>query len=301
MTMPRQILPGSSYLVSRRCLERRYFLRPDPLVTQAFLYCLAYAATTFGIDVHAFVALGNHIHLVCTDPAGVLPDFMQCLDLLVAKNVNAFRGRWECLWTPGSYSAVRLETPDDVLAKIVYVLANPLRAGLVSHAKDWKGPTSVRWAYGETRTFERPRGFFDADGAMPAKVDLTLVRPPGFDGWTDGQLDRVVAEQRRARETEIRAERRAQGKPFLGMDGVMRCDPNDRPGTREPRREMNPRIAAEDSAGRVDAIGAWQAFLDEYRVAYLGWRSGNHAVVFPAGTWLFRVRHAARCHPPPPS
>jgi len=42
-------------------------------------------------------------------------------------------------------------------------------------------------------------------------------------------------------------------------------------------------------------------FLDEYRVAYLAWRAGNHDVVFPAGTWLFRVRHAARCRPPPPS
>jgi len=227
MSLPRQILPGSTYLISRRCLERRFFLRPDNYVTQAFLYCLAYAAATFDIDVHAFVALSDHIHLVVTDPNSVLPDFMQCLDLLVAKTVNAYRGRWECLWTPGSYSAVELETPDDVLAKFVYVLANPVRAGLVSHAKDWKGATSVRWSYGETRMFDRPRGFFDVGGIMPAEVELTLVPPPGFDDRTNDELDRLVIERLRAEETQIRAERRAKGVPFLAVDDVMRCDPND--------------------------------------------------------------------------
>jgi hypothetical protein len=299
MTMPREILPGATSLLSRRTSERRFFLRPDPRVTQAFFYCLAYAATIFGIDVHALVALSDHIHVVATDPFGVLPDFMQCLDLLVAKTVNAYRGRWECMWAPGSYSAVRLETPEDVLAKIVYVLANPVKAGLVSHAKDWTGATSVRWKFGETRTFERPVGFFDVDGTMPEKVALTLAPPPGFDDRTNEELDRLVLEQLRAEETRIRAERRAEGRPFLGMDGVMRFDPNDRPNTREPRREMNPRIAAADVDVRVEAIRARQDFLDEYRKAYCAWAAGNHDVVFPAGTWLMRVRHAAHCQPSP--
>ena len=297
MTMPREVLPGSTHLLSRRTSERRLFLRPDALVTQAFLYCLGYAAFTFGIDVHAFVALSNHIHLVVTDPNGVLPEFMHCLDLLVAKTVNAYRGRWECMWAPGSYSAVRLETPEDVVAKIIYVLANPVKAGLTSHAKDWTGATSVRWKFGEMRTFERPVGFFDVDGTMPAKVELTLVAPPGFDDRTNEELDRLVIERLRAEETRIRAER--HGRPFLGMDGVMRCDPNDRPGTREPRQEMNPRIAALDVDVRVEAIHARQEFLEEYRKAYCTWAAGNHDVVFPAGTWLMRVRHAARCQPSP--
>ena len=300
MTMPREIRPGSTYLVSRRCSERRFFLRPDPYVTRAFLYCLGYAAATFGIDVHAIVALSDHIHLVLTDPDGVLPEFMQCLDLLVAKTVNAYRGRWESLWAPGSYSAVRLETPEDMLAKIIYVLANPVQAGLTSHAKDWTGATSVRWRYGETRTFDRPLGFFDGRGMMPAKVELTLVPPPGFDDRTNEELDRLVIERLRAEETRIRAERQAEGKSFLGMDGVMRCDPNDRPRTREPRREMNPRIAAADVDVRVEAIRARKEFLDAYRQAYCAWATGNHDVVFPAGTWLMRVRHAARCQPSPP-
>ncbi|MBI5488563.1 MAG: hypothetical protein HY905_14615, partial [Deltaproteobacteria bacterium] len=47
--------------------------------------------------------------------------------------------RIACFFSPGSYSAVELETPDDVLGKLIYVLANPVSAGLVDHAKDWAG------------------------------------------------------------------------------------------------------------------------------------------------------------------
>jgi REP element-mobilizing transposase RayT len=29
MTLPRQVVPGYDYLITRRCSERRFFLRPD--------------------------------------------------------------------------------------------------------------------------------------------------------------------------------------------------------------------------------------------------------------------------------
>jgi REP element-mobilizing transposase RayT len=50
-------------MITRRCSERRFFLRPDALVTQIFLYCLGTAAAMFGVQLHAFVAMSNHYHL----------------------------------------------------------------------------------------------------------------------------------------------------------------------------------------------------------------------------------------------
>ena len=79
MSLPRQIQPGSTDLLGRRTFARDFWLRPDPYVTQVFLYCLAYASATYGVLVHAFVVLSNHFHLVATDLNGVLPEFMQCL------------------------------------------------------------------------------------------------------------------------------------------------------------------------------------------------------------------------------
>ncbi len=49
MTVPRQSLMGSTYMVTRRVSERRFFLRPDALIAQLFGYLFAIAAEKFGV------------------------------------------------------------------------------------------------------------------------------------------------------------------------------------------------------------------------------------------------------------
>ncbi|HEY7725075.1 MAG TPA: hypothetical protein VH880_07070, partial [Anaeromyxobacteraceae bacterium] len=94
MTAPRQVLPGTTYLVTRRCAQRQFLLKPSKTTTDVFLYLLAVAARRFGIEVHAFCVLSNHFHLVVTDPHARLPAFHQFLDALVARALNASLGRW---------------------------------------------------------------------------------------------------------------------------------------------------------------------------------------------------------------
>src|SRR5690349_5667955 len=132
MTAPRQVLPGTTYLVTRRCAQREFMLRPSNRTTNpVFMYLLAFAARRYGIQVHAFCVMSNHFHLIVTDPHARLPAFHQLLDALVARALNAALGRWEAFWAPNSYSAVRLESADDIVDKAAYVLANPVAAGLV--------------------------------------------------------------------------------------------------------------------------------------------------------------------------
>ena len=95
MSLARRIVPGSMYLISRRTLDRMFLLRPDDFIVRTFYYVLALAAAEYGILLHGFVCLSNHFHLVLTDPTGVLPLFMERLDGLMGRAVNAYRGRWE--------------------------------------------------------------------------------------------------------------------------------------------------------------------------------------------------------------
>jgi|GEM_PF-7060271 hypothetical protein len=44
MSLPRAIVPGRRYMITRRCSERRFFMRPDRETNNAFIYCLAFAA-----------------------------------------------------------------------------------------------------------------------------------------------------------------------------------------------------------------------------------------------------------------
>ncbi len=90
--------------------------------------------------MHAFCVLSNHCHLIITDLDARLPAFMQYLDSLVARAVNASLGRFEGFWaTDGSYSAVEPLDPSHIVAKTAYVLANPVAAGLVRRRADWPG------------------------------------------------------------------------------------------------------------------------------------------------------------------
>ena len=52
MTAPRQVLPGATYLVTRRCVQRQFLLRPSRQTNQTFLYVLALAAARYRVDTH---------------------------------------------------------------------------------------------------------------------------------------------------------------------------------------------------------------------------------------------------------
>lgn len=310
MSLPRQVVSGATLMLSRRCANRMFLLLPTEFVTRVFLYCLAYSAAECNILVHGFICLSNHFHLLVTDPNGLLPVFMERFDGLLARALNAHWGRWESFFAPGSYSRVRPAAPEDFLAELVYILVNPVAAGLVDHSRRWTGATSIRWAFGETHTFTRPDGsFFGPTSKLPAQVSLTLTPLPGFEDRTPAELDELVRRRVIERETELRAEHRRLGRSYLGMKDVLRRNPEDRPGTRELRRRMNPRVAGVQTDARVEAIAEWTSFTRQYRQAWRRWRDGDHTAVFPAGTWLMRVRHKAAslpfadatAHPPPPS
>ena len=64
MSYPRQVLPGATYLVTRRCTQRQFLLRPSAQTNAILLYCLARAAGLYGVEVHAYCFLSNHYHLV---------------------------------------------------------------------------------------------------------------------------------------------------------------------------------------------------------------------------------------------
>jgi putative transposase len=291
MTAPRQVLPGTTYLVTRRCSQRQFLLRPSKTTNELFLFLLAVAAQRYGIAVHAFCVLSNHFHLVVTDPGARLPAFHQFLDALVARAVNALLGRWEAFWAPDSYSAVALASPEDVVDKAAYALANPVAGGLVRSARSWPGLWSApELLGGEAIVARRPEHFFDPKGVLPQTATLELTAPPGFES-AQAFRERLCAALA-AREEKGRVERRGQ---FLGVARVLAQRPTSKPGDVEPRRTLNPRVAARDKWKRLEVLGRLLDFLRTYRAAWKARCEGAAGVIFPAGTYLLRVLHRVPC------
>jgi REP element-mobilizing transposase RayT len=269
-------------------------LRPSHQVNQIFLYCLAEAARRTAVEVHAFDVMGNHYHLVVTDVQARLPEFVRWLDEFVAKCLNATLGRWEAVWSPGTYSAVRLEDARAVVEKMIYTLTNPVAAGLVSHGYHWPGLRSPTTG---TRTLQvrRPHVFFRVDGPTPEYASLTLTPPSCDEGndafWTD--LARAVEE----REAELRRQATADGRHFLGRRAVLAQSPWATPSTHEGRRLLRPRVACRDKWRRIEALQRLKQFAVAYRGAWLRFRAGHINTVFPAGTYSLRVHYGVPCAP----
>lgn len=298
MTAPRQILPGVTYLVTRRCSERRFFLRPGPTTNAIFEYALAVASKRHHVAVHAFCVMSNHYHLVVTDRDGRLPAFMQHLNSLVARATNAWLGRWDGFWSSGtSYSAVKPGDLEDAIRKVAYVLANPVSAGLVATGRDWPGLWSAPEQLGvSTFTAARPKVFFRSDGDMPAFAELTLETPAGFSSAHEFQ--QLVATAVRVLEDEAGRKHETEKRGFLGRARVLAQKPFARPASGEPRRQLNPRIAARDTWRRIEVLSRLKDFLDAYRAAWKARRSGVRDVVFPAGTYQLQVEHGVACAAP---
>ena len=175
MPKPRRVAPGATYLVTRRCYQRTFRLRPSEATTHILAYCLALAIEKTGIILHAACCfLSNHHHLVVTDPRGVLPDFLRELHRLSAKAMNASQGQWENLWSAEPCSAVLLADEHDIVDKIAYVAANPVAAGLVRTPEDWPGLSLWREGVVEVK---RPGAYFHENGACPERLVLRVENP----------------------------------------------------------------------------------------------------------------------------
>jgi len=73
MPRPREVLPGRTYRITRRCTQRQFLLRPDPETNNAFIYCLAVAAQRADVEVIFTAAQSNHHHTGIYDPKGTYP------------------------------------------------------------------------------------------------------------------------------------------------------------------------------------------------------------------------------------
>jgi len=296
MSRPRQVFPGSFYMLTRRCTQRQFLLRPDKVTNNIFVYCLVEAASRYDIDVLLPMAEANHHHTVIFDRHGRAPEFVEHFHKMVARCMNARWGRCENLWASCAVCLTRLVTRDAVIKELVYAATNPVKDHLVDQVIQWPGVNGYcYWIRGEPLCAVRPSHFFREDGEMPPEVELPLTIPAEL-----GDTAAVIAEVRagvEAVEKSVRKARLASGKRVLGRKRVRALSWQASPKSVEARGQLRPRFAGSGPA-RIAALLEYRQFLVDYAIARRRWLE-RLPVVFPPGTyWL--ARRAAVCVASPP-
>lgn len=297
MTAPRPVFPGHFLSIQRRCTQRQFLLRPDDETNNAFTYLLAEAAQRFDIDIILSQMMSNHHHTSAYDKHGHHVEFREHFHKLMAKSQNALRGRWENMWSTEEPCIVEVIAAEDLLNQLVYIATNPVKDGLVEKVHHWPGPKFVHALLsGQPIKAKRPRHFFRDDGPMPETVELKLGLPADFPEKQAflAELARRIAEV----EEECARKRMESGRRVVGRRCVLRQSWRDTPTSREPRRNLRPRIAARDKLDRIAAIARNAEWRAQYRSARLLWLAGFD-VEFPFGTyWLRRFANVKVTAPP---
>jgi putative transposase len=106
----------------------------------AYLGWLGRYATRFGCSVHAYVLMGNHVHLLLTPSrAGGVAGMMRSLSERYARYVDAAYHRDSVLWED-RYEAVPVHVGRYLLSCMRYIELNPVRARVVAR------PGQYRWS-----------------------------------------------------------------------------------------------------------------------------------------------------------
>ncbi|MBK8481326.1 MAG: hypothetical protein IPL40_09140 [Proteobacteria bacterium] len=295
MSLPRPVIAGETLMVTRRCAQRQFLLRPSGAVNGIVGYCLAVAAERYGVRVHAFCVLSNHLHLVITDVRGTRPEFCRWLFEFTAKCLNAHWGRWENLWASEPPSVVRLVDAEAQLDKAVYTLTNPAAAGLVTEHHHWPGLISRPARLGRAESYKRPKRFFRERGPLPAEASLTVAPLPAYVDLDADEYVALLTDAVTARELALADQRRLEGRGVLGRRAVLRQSAFDTPSRPEPRRKTSPRVAGGNKWARIEALQRLRDFVAGYRDAWLRWRAGDRGATFPFGTYALRLYAGACC------
>jgi putative transposase len=103
-----------------------------------YLESLAESCARYGVLVHAYVLMTNHVHLLLTPLAvGAVSKVMQSVGARYVRFVNLASARSGTLWE-GRYHACLVACDQHLLAACRYIDLNPVRGGLVSRASDYR-------------------------------------------------------------------------------------------------------------------------------------------------------------------
>ncbi len=225
---PRMFIPGLPAHVVQRGNNRQaiFFEQDDYLVYLSFI---AEAIDRYGCNLHAYVLMTNHVHLLMTPlNDGAISRSLQSTGRHYVPYINNKLGRTGTLWE-GRFKASIIDSDNYLLACYRYIEMNPVRAGMVTQ------PGSYRWSSHACNAFAREdclvtphakysslgttateraqkyRRFFDEQGDERGQEEIRLHTQSGTPLGNQRFRDEIEASLR------VRAGQVSRGRPEKGI------------------------------------------------------------------------------------
>ncbi len=220
--LPRYVIPGQPQHIIQRGNNRQVIFSADEDY-QFFRDAVVEAAHKYGLAIHAYVWMTNHVHILAT------PEFehsiskvFQSVGRRYVQYFNFTYHRTGTFWE-GRYRATVVDSEQYLLTLMRYIELNPVRAGMVEHPGDYPWSSHRRNAQGDSGknahwirphneylrlghdAVERQEAYRELfDSAIPGN-DLREIRECTHKGWALGN-------ERFREQVEALGQRRAVSK-----------------------------------------------------------------------------------------
>lgn len=224
--LPRLTIPGYPHHLIQRGNNRQAIFA-STVDYETLLSMLAEDTLRLKVDLHAYVLMSNHFHLLATPSTqDGLPLLMQSVGRRYVRYFNQRQGRSGTLWE-GRYRSTLIEADRYLLACMVYMDLNPVRAAIAATAGDypWSShshysgrlhqkvltPHPLFWTLGNT-PFAREAAYSEMVAAGIHPDEQQALTNSAISGWALGSDDYI-------RELQARTNRRLlkgrTGRPRL--------------------------------------------------------------------------------------
>lgn len=223
--LPRLIVPHQPHhVIQTGNNEQPVFHDADDY--QAFLGWLRTAATTYKVQIHAYVLMPNHLHLLVTptDEDG-LGQMMQWIGRYYVPYFNHKYGRSGTLWN-GRYKTSLIDADAYFMLCSRYIESNPVRSGLASRHEEYPWSSychhaGIRsdglivdhpkfWELGNT-PFQREAAYVALFELVITDEEIAQIGKALLKGWPLGSEQFKTALQNKVQRRVLPAKR---GRPF---------------------------------------------------------------------------------------
>lgn len=228
--LARLTVPGYPHHVIQRGNNRQVIVKSDA-DRACLLDLLSENARKHQVALHAYVLMDNHFHLLLTpETAEGVPLMMQAVGRRYVRYFNDLHHRTGTLWE-GRYKSTLIQTERYLLACMVYMDLNPVRAGMVSDpgSHPWSShrhhtgqaqdrritPHPMYWALGNT-PFAREAAYTEMVQAGLSMEQVHRITDATLHGWAIGDEAFSTELQKR---TPRRIARAQPGRPPLPTAG----------------------------------------------------------------------------------
>ena len=172
--LPRLTVPGYPHHVIQRGNNRQPIFAATADY-EALLRLLEEHAGREKVAIHAYVLMSNHFHLLATpETADGIPRMMQAVGRQYVRYFNQRQARTGTLWE-GRYRSTLIQAERYLLACMVYIDLNPVRAGLVANPAEYPWSSHAHYAGLRSDKLVTPHALYWELGNTPFSRDAAYA------------------------------------------------------------------------------------------------------------------------------